>query len=217
MVVSVRSVRVIGGLVAALLAVPISPAALVLAAEAPEATQRRRGSRSRRTIQQRPSEYRRIPSRSAISRAELAVVLSVHFDTLLVRGASNHVVILTDTRDHWADRWIQTVARAGVLGPTPRHEFEPDRLLRRRNLAEAIAAVFDLAAGRDPTRAPRGRNQEPLFQDMTPAHVSYHAAATAVSSGVLDVARGGFFYPSAFVSGQEAMDVVRRLERLVRR
>ena len=207
------------GLVATLLTLPLSPAALAATEtlEAKETTQRRRGLRTRQTRGELPPEYRQIQSRLAITRAELAVVLSVRMKRVLEQAAHGQVVILTDTRDHWADRWIQTVARAGVMAPTPRHRFEPDRFLQRRELAEAISAVVLLGAERDPARTRRRRDREPVFVDMEPTHINYQAAAAAVSTGVLDVGRGGFFRPTAFVNGAEVVDVVRRLEQLVRR
>ena len=218
--VTVCGGRVIVGLIAALVAFPASPAIPAPAVDTLEATaptQRRSGSDARRTSQGFPSEYRQIQSRAAITRAELAVVMSVRLESLLGRAAQDRVVILTDTRDHWADRWIQTVARAGVMRPTPRHQFEPDQFLQRRYLAEAVSAVVHLAAERDPARTPRGRNRKPMFVDMDPTHINYQAAATAVSAGVLDVGRGGVFRPTALVNGVEAVDVVRRLQRLVPR
>ena len=217
---SVRGARVAVVLVVALMALPAAPAVLPSAAaetlEGAAPIQRRRGVRATRP-QRLPSEYRQIQSRSAITRAELAVVLSVRLESLLGRAGPNHVVILTDTRDHWADRWIQAVARAGVMGPTPTHAFEPDQFLQRRELAEAISAVVHLTAERGPARAASWRDREPMFADMEPTHINYQAAATAVSAGLLDVDRGGLFHPTALVNGAEAVDVVHRLERLVRR
>ena len=103
------------------------------------------------------------------------------------------------------------------MRPTPRHQFEPDQFLERRELAEAISAVVHLAAERGLARAQRWRDREPMFADMEPTHISYPATATAVSAGVFDVGRGGLFRPTALVSGAEAVDVVGRLEQLVRR
>ena len=190
------------GLIAAVIATSALPTVVsfeativaVVAAETlapPEPAQRRRGSRSRRTLQRLPSEYRQIRLRSAVTRAELAVVLSVGLDNMLERAARNQVVILTDTRDHWADRWIQTAVRAGVMEASPTHQFEPNQFVQRRELAGTIAAVFDLATERNPSLPRRWRSREPTFADMEPTHVSYQAAATAVAAGVLEVGHGG--------------------------
>ena len=217
----VRGAWMIVGLVTALTACLTPPTALALGAaellEATKPTQWRRGSRSRQSLQKLPPEYRRIPARSAITRAELAAVLSVQLDGLLEQTGQGQVVILTDTRDHWADRWMQTAVRAGIMEPSPTHQFEPDRLLQRRELAEAIAAIFDLAADDRPSLTWLWHTREPVFADMPPTHICYQAAVAVVSAGVLDVELGGFFRPTAFVSGKEVSEAVRRLERLVRR
>lgn len=62
----------------------------------------------------------------------------------------------------------------------------------------------------------KGAGRRPNFADLEPTHISYQAAAAAVSAGVLDLAKGRFFLPTATVRGSEALDVVRRLERLSR-
>ena len=206
-------------LVAALGIAPI-PGDLCLeatATAAPEpAPQRRPWQRYRSRTHRLPPELRRIASRSAITRAELAVLLSVRLDRVIEPAARDRVVILTDTRDHWADAWVQTTARAGVMAPNPTHEFEPDGLLQRRELAEAVAAVLELASERDPSLERHLQRRRPDFADLEPTHISYRAAAAAVSAGVIDLRRGGFFFPTATVHGSEALDAIRRLERLAR-
>ncbi len=163
-----------------------------------------------------PAEYRRISSRWAVTRGELAALLGVNLCALLEQPAREHIVILTDTRGHWADPWIHTAVRSGVLEASPTHRFEPDALVHRQDLAGAIAAVLELVAVRHPSRARRWRNLGPGFADMSPSHVRYHDARTAVSAGVLERRRDGWFLPRSTVRGVEAVDVVRRLVRLAR-
>ena len=179
-----------------------------------EEVQRRR-SRSR-AVRRLPPEYRQIESRSAVTRAELAALLSVRLDAILEQAARNQIVITTDTRDHWADSWIQTAARAGVMKVDAQHEFQPEQLLRRRELAEAVAAILALAVEDNATLERRWETRPRYFADLDPTHVSYQAATTVVSAGLLKIGRGGFFRPTAPVRGSEAVDVVRRLERLIR-
>lgn len=182
---------------------------------APE-PQRRPWLRSQLRANQLPPELRRIALRSAITRAELAVLLSVQLDELIGPAARDRVVILTDTRDHWADAWVQAAARAGVMAPNPTHKFEPDGLLQRQELAEAVAAVLKLTSGRDPTFERRLRRHRTEFADLKLTHIGYRAASTAVAAGVIELRRGGFFFPTATVHGAEALDVIRRLKRLTR-
>lgn len=186
--------------------------------ETPDGEQRTRHRRvrPRRRAERVPEEFLEISSRWAVTRAELAVLLGVGLGRVLDRAAENRVVILTDTRDHWADSWIQTTARAGVMRASPTHEFEPDTLVRRHELATAIAAVLDLAVEHNPSLARLWQRTAPPFRDMEPTHVSYDAARTAVSAGLLELQRDGSFNPTATVGGAEAVDAVRRLERLTR-
>jgi hypothetical protein len=111
---------------------------------------------------------------------------------------------------------MQLVARAGVMPAYPTHEFEPDRPMQRREVAEVVAAVLDLLARSDGFRTRRWRGRDPAFADLDPTHASYEAAVRAVSVGVLEVGRDNRFRPTATVRGAEAVDVLQRLERLVR-
>ena len=111
---------------------------------------------------------------------------------------------------------MQLAARAGVMPAYPTHEFEPDRPMQRREVAEVVAAVLDLRAPSHGSRTRRWRGRDPDFADLDPTHASYEAAVRAVSVGVLEVNRDNRFRPTATVRGAEAVDVVRRLERLVR-
>lgn len=229
------SCQTIVGMAAALLATPTLPAAQPLDAAIAHAapagttyhsanalpttaapTQRRRRPRRRREVVRLPPEYRQITSRRAVTRAEFAALLAVRLNTLLQRAARDRVVILTDTRGHWADRWIQLAARAEVMPAYPTHEFEPDRPMQRREVAEAVAAVLDLRARPYGSRTRRWRGRDPDFTDLDPTHASYEAAVRAVSVGVLEVRRDNRFRPTATMRGTEAVDVVRRLERLMR-
>lgn len=229
------SSQTIVGMAAALLVIPMLPAAqpldAAIAHAAPAGTtyrsadplpttaaraQWRRRPRRRREVERLPSEYRQIASRPAVTRAEFAALLGVGLNTLLQRAARDRVVILTDTRGHWADRWMQLAARAGVMPAYPTHEFEPDRPMQRYEVAEVIAAVLDLRARSGGSRTRRWRGRDPDFADLDPTHASYEAAVRAVSVGVLEVRRDNRFRPTATVRGAEAVDVVQRLERLVR-
>ena len=115
------SSQTIVGMAVALLASPTLPAAQPLDAAIAHAapagttyrsanalpttaapTQRRRRPRRRREVVRLPPEYRQITSRRAITRAEFAALLAVRLNTLLQRAARDRVVILTDTRGHWA-------------------------------------------------------------------------------------------------------------------
>jgi hypothetical protein len=67
--------------------------------------------------------------------------------------------------------------------------------------------------GANPSRADRSRV---TIADVGASHLGYEDISAAVAAGVLSL-DGGNFRPSRAVTGQEAVDAIRRLERLAPR
>ena len=122
--------------------------------------------------------------------------------------------ILTDTRDHWATAWIVEVTRTGVMGIGAGNRFEPERIVRRGDLADVVAGALDLIAEIDPEAARRWRLARVGFSDMNPGHLNYESATQAIAAGVLRIAGDERFDPTRPVSGPEAVDAVEQLARL---
>ena len=163
-----------------------------------------------------PPEVQEIPSKSVVTRGELAALVGVRFPNLLRDAASGRPVIITDTRDHWGSQWIQSVAQAQVMTVDAGYRFEPARVLQRGELAEAVNAMLDLIASLDPAAASGWADAPPSFSDMRPGHLNYSAAARSVAAGVIRVREDDRFQPTSAVDGVEAMETVDRLAELVR-
>ncbi len=159
-----------------------------------------------------PVEVQRILSRLEVNRAELAALLGVRLSELLELGA-RAAVIVTDTRDHWASQWVQSVADAGVMNVDAAYRFSPTETLRRSDLAVVVAAVLDLIETETDSGAISQRPTE-SFTDMSPSHLSYAAATRAVAAGVLDRLASDSFQPSRVVTGAEAVRATDRLLEL---
>jgi hypothetical protein len=125
-------------------------------------------------------------------------------------------VIITDTRDYWGHQWIQDVTQAGVMRVDAGYRFEPERAVRRSDLAEVADAMLDLFADVDPSTASRWIDKRPNFSDMRAGHLSYTSAARAVAAGVLAVLEDETFQPALTVDGGEAVRAVDRLAELAR-
>jgi tetratricopeptide (TPR) repeat protein len=163
-----------------------------------------------------PEEYRSIGTSATLTRAQLAAVLGTRLGELL-RRAPGKPVVVTDLRGNWAAPWIQAVTRSGVIDPFPNHTFQPNGLVRRADLAQAVSRVLALIGAEKPKLATRWRDSRPRFTDIGAGHLMYPAAARAVSSGVMSPAAGDAFQLTRGVTGAEALDTVSRLEALARR
>ena len=165
-----------------------------------------------------PAEYRDIAGVESATRGDLAALLGVRLAELLGDAAFGMATpILTDTRDHWASRWIVETVRAGVMVVGAGNRFEPERPLRRGELAEVVAGVLNLLADLDPEAADRWRAAAVSFSDMNPGHLNHGSATLAVAAGVLRTVGDERFDPTGAVSGSDAVGVVEQLVRLADR
>jgi tetratricopeptide (TPR) repeat protein len=160
-----------------------------------------------------PAEFRAIDQAPQISRADLAALIGIRLRTLLPAARSNAVVI-TDVRGNWAATWIMAVARAGVMEPFANHAFQPRTVVRRTDLAQAVARLLPRAAAQRPDKLKAWDAARLKFSDLASSHLAYPAASAAVASGVLAVAGENAFQPSRPVTGAEATDAIAKLEAL---
>lgn len=168
--------------------------------------------RARADFARLPAEYRAIGSMSPITRADLAALIGVRLAPLLLtrdRGA----VVITDVRSNWALPWIMPVARAGVMDPFDNHTFQPASIVRRSDLAQAVARLLSRVAEANPGQS-RWESARGTFSDLSPGHLAYPAASAAVAAGVLAANASGAFEPSRAVTGAEALEAIARLESL---
>ena len=161
-----------------------------------------------------PTEYRNISTSLALTRGELAVLVGVRLSGLLAEASSDRAVIITDTRNYWGNSWILAVTQARIMDVDAGYRFEPERAVRRSELAEVVAAVLTVIASRDAEGAQHWQNAQPRFSDMEPDHLQYSPAALAVASGVLSAREGNAFQPTATVTGAEGIESIGRLDAI---
>jgi tetratricopeptide (TPR) repeat protein len=153
-----------------------------------------------------PEEYKRIPSTTRITRADLAALLSVKV-TALARVPGGEPEVAVDVSGSWARAHILKTLSLDILTVYPNHTFQPGATVRRGDLARAVARVLDLL------RWPAGRSLD--VTDMTRNNLFYDAAVRSVAAGLMDLTPAGAFEPWRPVSGREAVDVIEALTRLV--
>lgn len=161
-----------------------------------------------------PAEYRAIPDKANVTRAEVASLIAVRLESLLARAQPRQAII-TDLRGHWAQAWIALVVRSGVMDTLANYEFEPARQVRRNELAATVARLLTLIASVKPEPAKKWQGARVAINDVPAAHLSYPAVSAAVAAGVMPLS-GGNFELLRGVSGAEAMDIISRIEALAR-
>ena len=182
----------------------------------PERRARFERVRSRLSAARLPPAYRAIPDKATVSRAELASLVVVRLAGILSGAPRDETVLITDTRAHWADRWILEAAQAGVVEVLPNHTFQPEVTVDRGELAQVVSRVLTLIEGQRASVGLGWQAARESFNDVDPGHLQYPAASMAVAAGVMS-ARDGRFDLSRAVSGMEAVSAVGRLEDLAER
>jgi tetratricopeptide (TPR) repeat protein len=170
--------------------------------------------RERAAFAAMPDEYKSIETSPTVTRAQPAALLGVRLEDLVRRARRATAGVMTDTRGNWAAPWILSVSRAGLMEAYPNHTFQPNALVRRADLAEAVTRALALVAAGNPSLAASWRNARGRFPDVPPGHLSYPAASVAVQSGVMTATADGSFQLARPVTGVEALAAVRKLEEL---
>ncbi|HWF86038.1 MAG TPA: tetratricopeptide repeat protein [Vicinamibacterales bacterium] len=160
-----------------------------------------------------PAEFHAIDQAPQITRADLAALIGVHLQPLL-QARQRDAVLITDVRTNWASSWIMAVARAGVMEPFSNHAFQPRMIVRRADLAQAVARLLARIAAANPGQPNAWDSARGTFSDVAPGHLAYRAASAAVAAHVMSVGPDNAFQPSRPVTGAEALDAVAKLEAL---
>jgi tetratricopeptide (TPR) repeat protein len=175
------------------------------------------GIRARMALAALPEEYRTLDQAAQITRADLAALIGIRLASLLQNARRGDAALITDVRNNWAAPWIMAVARAGVMDPFANHAFQPRTVVRRADLAQAVARLLSRVAAKDPARAKQWQTARLKFSDLSPSHLAYPAASVAAAAGVMATGPGNAFQPSKAVSGSEAIDVISKIEGLAAR
>lgn len=158
-----------------------------------------------------PAPYRAIGDRPEVTRADLAALLGVRLAAPLARAPQQQVVV-TDLRGHWAQGWIQAVARAGAMEVYSNYTFQPEAALRRADLADAVSRMLALLQPADVVA--KWDAADIAVSDVPAAHLAFPAVRRAVASGALRLDAGAFHLLRP-VTGAQAIETVTRLGAMV--
>jgi tetratricopeptide (TPR) repeat protein len=172
------------------------------------------GVRAKSALARLPAEYRAIDQAPQVTRADLAALIGIRLAPLLQTTRGSDGVLITDVRNNWAANWIMAVARAGVMEPFANHAFQPRTVMRRTDLAQAVARLLPRVAAQNPARAKDWESARLKFSDLSPSHLAYPAASMAVAAGVMTTAPGNSFQPSKVITGADAIETITKIEAL---
>jgi tetratricopeptide (TPR) repeat protein len=153
-----------------------------------------------------PEEYRKIYDSPSLTRADLAALVAVKVRAL-GRTKAGEPPVAVDISGSWAREHIIRVLSFGIMELYPNHTFQPGAMVRRGDLADAVARVLDLLH--------YARSNASQATDVSPHNVLYDGVNRTVGAGLMDLSPTGAFEAWKLVSGREAAGVVEGLVRLV--
>jgi len=177
-----------------------------------EVGSRRAALVARMELARLPEEYRAIDGADQITRADLAALIGVRLAKPIEAAGARDLGVVTDIRNSWAQPWIMSVTRAGVMELLPNHTFQPQAIVQRADLAQAASRLIEIES--PPALVNGWRAARVTFTDLVETHLAYPSAALAVAAGIMSAAADGSFQPSRIVTGAEAVQAIERLQAM---
>jgi tetratricopeptide (TPR) repeat protein len=178
--------------------------------------EKRDALRARAGFEALPAEYRNLPASATVTRAQLAAMIGIELEKVVAQAPRKTTAVVTDVRSHWAASWILPVTQAGLMDVLPNHTFQPNAIVRRSDLAQAVSQTLSVIGAVRSVNIAAWTAARPRLDDVPPGHVSYRAIATALAAGAMKVDDGGRFWPSRPATGAEVVAAVARLKQLAK-
>ncbi len=156
-----------------------------------------------------PREYLEISSNQAITRGELAAVLTVNLRSLphVAQSINGSALIIPDISSHWANQFIIYTVKHNWMQPYPNHNFLPDQRVSRGELAAILDNILNETSLNKTADIPL------VFIDISPENQYYKAIMRVGALGLLATYQkgSGVFMSDKAVNGVEALEVVDKL------
>jgi len=160
-----------------------------------------------------PPELRDVASSPTLTRGQLAAIIGTRLESVISKAPRRAPEVATDTRGHWAGAQILAVTQAGVMDVFPNHTFQPGGVVRRADVAAAVAALAALVV--KPDQLARWQAARPAFADVPAANLFYRPAALALTCGAMTADAAGRFEPTRAATGAEVLAAIARIEQLI--
>jgi Tfp pilus assembly protein PilF len=179
-----------------------------------EIQQRLETIKNRLGIFKLPSQYDSIPFSDAVSKEEIAALLSVKFKNIIDEPKGKPPIII-DISTSWASQFILHTASLGILDVYPNHTFQPKKVITRAEMAEVLFRLVEHLKRKGHhfiQQIPPDRIQ---IADVSPGNYYYRPILLIVSYDIMDLSRDRHFNPDQALSGQEAIRLVELILALI--
>ncbi|MBN1223443.1 MAG: S-layer homology domain-containing protein [Candidatus Aminicenantes bacterium] len=150
-----------------------------------------------------PSQYESIQFSDAISKEEVAALLSVKFKNIIDEPSGKPPIII-DISTSWASTFILQMASLGVLDIYPNHTFQPKKIITRAEMAEILFRLIEHLKRKGHSFIQQIPPDKIRISDVSAGNYYYRPILLMISYDIMDLSGDREFHPDQAVSGQEA-------------
>jgi hypothetical protein len=138
-----------------------------------------------------------------VTRDDLALVFSWHFERFFPRGRRPPVIIDIDRSSQ--QEALLSAAAAGLIPVGRDHRILPGSRVRKQDVSRAVWRIMELA-GVLPDESLIDPSVLPY--DVTASHSAWKEVAGSLVTGVLKTEPDGYFHPGRIMTGSRVLDAV---------
>jgi len=154
-----------------------------------------------------PPAWKDIPNKRAITRGDLAGLISVKFQKFF-KDLYIKPPIIVDISNHWAQNFILQITSLEIMDVYPNHAFYPEDFISRQNFAVAIYRLIDVLERLGKNIYSKLEYRKPEIKDVPLEHTLRATIEKLVGYGIMSVKENGFFKPGDPVSGSESLSII---------
>lgn len=162
-----------------------------------------------------PSQYNFIVSREAVSREEMAALLSVKFKEILGEPSSQPPIII-DIATSWASKFILLVTSFEIMEVYPNHTFLPKKIVTRAETAKILLQLINYLKEKGCRFIQQIPPEKIQLSDVSQDNFYYRSIIQMISYDIMDLSPERSFKPDLPVSGTESTKLLNIIFTLIK-
>ncbi|UCC38293.1 MAG: tetratricopeptide repeat protein [Candidatus Aminicenantes bacterium] len=162
-----------------------------------------------------PSQYNTIVSREAVSREEIAALLSVEFKEILGEPSPKPPIIV-DIATSWASNFILKITSFDIMEVYPNHTFLPRKIVTRAEMAKILLRLINYLREKGYRFIQQIPPEKIQISDVSPDNYYYQLIIQIISYNIMDLSPERSFNPDLPVSGTESIKLLNIILTLIK-
>lgn len=162
-----------------------------------------------------PSQYNSIAYSEAVTREEMAALLSIKFKGIMDEVAKTPPIII-DITTSWASKFILQMTSLAILDIYPNHTFQPKKTISRAEMAEILVSLIEYLEKKGFKFIQQIQPNKIKIQDVSPENYYYKPIVQIISYDIMSLSFQQEFNPDFPVPGQEAIKLLDIILSLVK-